>query len=110
MLDEPRYQKLADEVLRRLDRSLGDLDPDLVDCELAGDVLTITLRGKVKCIVNTQRPTRQIWVAAAARAWHFAYDEAADRWYDEKDKTNELFTRVGQIVKEQAGVEVPLSG
>ena len=106
MLDEPRYQKLADAVMRRLERALGDLDPDLVDCELAGDVLTIILRGKTKCIVNTQRPTRQIWVAAAARAWHFAYDETNDRWYDEKDRENELFARLGQIVKEQAGVDV----
>src|SRR6516165_67031 len=105
MLDEPTYQKLADEVMRRLERTYGDLDPDLVDCELAGDVLTFTLRGKTKCIVNTQRPTRQLWVAAAARAWHFSYDEANDRWYDDKDSANELFATVRRIVKEHAGVD-----
>jgi len=106
MLDEPTYQKLADAAMHRLERAYGDLDPDLVDCELAGDVLTITLSGKTKCIVNTQRPTRQIWVAAAARAWHFSYDEQGGRWYDDKNADNELFSQVARIVKEHAGVEI----
>jgi CyaY protein len=106
MLDEPRYQKLADAALHRIERAAGDFDPDVVDCELAGDVLTITLRGKTKCIVNTQRPTRQIWVAAAARAWHFSYDETKDRWYDDKQPENELFAQLARILKDHAGVDV----
>jgi CyaY protein len=104
MIDEPTYQKLADAAMHRIERSYGDFDPDVVDCELAGDVLTLILKGKTKCIVNTQRPTRQIWVAAAARAWHFSYDEAKDRWYDDKNADNELFGQVARIVKEHAGV------
>jgi CyaY protein len=103
-MDEPTYQRLADEAMRRIERTYGDHDPDLVDCELAGDVLTLTLRGKTKCIVNTQRPTRQIWVAAAARAWHFSYDESQKRWYDDKDASSELFEQIARIVKEHAGV------
>jgi CyaY protein len=108
MLDEPRYQKLADAALRRIERALGDFDPDTLDCEIAGDVLTITLRGASKCIVNTQRPTRQLWLAANARAWHFSYDEATDRWLDDKGRGIELYSQIAQIVREGAGLDVTI--
>ncbi len=108
MLDEPRYQKIADEALRRIEKALGDFDPDQIDAELAGDVLTITLAGKSKCIVNTQRPTRQLWVAANARAWHFSWDEAQQRWIDDKDASIELYAQLARIVKDATGVDAKL--
>jgi CyaY protein len=105
MLDEARYQKLADAAFRKIERVLGDFDPDILDCELSGDVVTITMQGKAKCIVNTQRPTRQIWVAASARAWHFSYDENQDAWRDDKRPEVELFAQLVRIVKDGAGVD-----
>ena len=105
-MDEARYQQLADVALRRIERALGDHDPDEVDCELAGDVLSLTFRGGKKCVVNTQRPTRQIWVAANARAWHFSYDEATGAWVDDKDRAVELFGQIARIVKDAAGATV----
>jgi CyaY protein len=108
MLDESRYQKIAEVAFRRIERALGDLDPDEVDCEVAGDVLTITLKGKTKCIVNTQRPTRQIWVAASARAWHFSYDDASDRWCDDKRPEIELFDQIARIVNDATGTQVSI--
>ena len=69
-------------------------------------MLTLTFRDGKKCVVNTQRPTRQIWLAANARAWHFGYDEATSRWLDDKGQGVELFERVAAIVKEHAGVDV----
>ena len=106
MLDESRYQKLADVAMRRIEKALGDCDPDEIDCELAGDVLSVTFKGGKKCIVNTQRPTRQLWVAANSRAWHFSYDEAKDAWLSDKDASVELFAQIGRIVKEAAGADV----
>jgi len=105
-MDETRYQTLADSALRRIERALGDHDPDEIDCELAGDVLSLTFKSGKKCIVNTQRPTRQLWVAANARAWHFSYDEAKDAWLSDKDATIELFAQIAAIVKEAAGAVV----
>jgi CyaY protein len=106
MLDEAHYQKLADAALRKIERALGDFDPDEIDCELAGDVLTVTFPGNRKCVVNTQRPTRQIWVAATARAWHFSYDVARDRWIDDKRPEVELFGQIAEIVREATGKSV----
>ncbi len=105
-MDEQSYLKLADQTFRRLEDMLDDVDADDVDVERAGDVVTLAFKNKSKCIVNTQRPTRQIWLAASARAWHFDWD--GSKWVDDKDKTTELFAQVARIVKEQAGVDLPV--
>ncbi len=80
MLEESAYEKLADEAFRAIGDAFEEVDTDLADCEVAGDVVTITFAGGRRCIVNTQRPTRQVWLAANARAWHFSLDEGAGRW------------------------------
>ena len=105
-MDESRYQQLADEAFRTIESMLEDVDADDVDVERSGDVITLTFRDKKKCVVNTQRPTRQIWLAANARAWHFGYDEPTKRWLDDKGQGVELFARISEIVKEHAGVDV----
>jgi CyaY protein len=106
VMDESHYQHLADGVFRRLEDGLKDADPDVVDCERAGDVVTLTFNGTRRCIVNTQRPVRQIWLAAGAKAWHFSYEEATGRWLDDKGHGIELFAQVAAIVKEQVGLAV----
>ena len=105
-MDESRYQQLADDALRTIESMLEDVDADDVDVERSGDVITLTFRDKKKCVVNTQRPTRQIWLAANARAWHFGYDEPSKRWLDDKGQGVELFARIAAIVKEHAGIDV----
>ena len=103
-MEESAYQVLTDAAFRRLEAGIDAIDAEVVDIDRAGDVVTLTFASKVKCIVNTQRPTRQIWVAARDRAWHFSYD--GSRWLDDKDRTTELFETLARVVKEQAGVDV----
>jgi CyaY protein len=109
LLDEPTYQHLADEAFAAIGDAFEDVDPDLVDCEIAGDVVTLTLRGGKKCIVNTQRPTRQIWLAASARGWHFSWDEGRRRWLDDKGQGDELMSTLRRVVREATGVDVDLA-
>lgn len=106
MMDESRYQKLADEALHGIESMLEDVDAEDVDIERSGDVLTLTFKNGKKCVVNTQRPTRQIWLAANARAWHFGWDDGKARWLDDKGQGVELLGQVASIVKETAGVVV----
>jgi CyaY protein len=108
MMDESSYQKLADATFRRIADAFEDIDPEVVDCEVAGDVVTLTLPGGKRCIVNTQRPTRQIWLAASARAWHFSYDDASKSWLDDKGQGAELFATIARIVKESSGLEIQI--
>jgi CyaY protein len=109
-MDESRYQKLADVALRAIEDLLKDVDAEVVDIERAGDVLTLTFANGKKAVVNTQRPTRQMWLAANARAWHFSYQEpdgpVPGRWLDDKGQGVELVAQIAAIVKELAGVDL----
>jgi CyaY protein len=107
-MDESAYMEIADRTFGAIEDGLRDADPDEVDCERAGDVLTLTFKGNRRCILNTQRPTRQLWLAANARAWHFSYDEAQGRWIDDKRPDEELLSTLTDIIKTLGGVEVEL--
>ena len=110
-MDELRYQKLADIALRAIEDLFADVDAEVVDLERAGDVLTFTFADGKKAVINTQRPTRQIWLAANARAWHFSYAEPdgiiPGRWLDDKGQGVELISQVAAIVKDLAGIDLP---
>ena len=107
-MDEPHYLELAESTFKSIEAALDAADAEDVDCERAGDVLTLTFKDNRRCVLNTQRPTRQLWLAANARAWHFSYDEAAAKWLDDKGKGEELFSTLAGIIKAQAGVDVRL--
>jgi CyaY protein len=107
-MDESTYQHLADAAFRTIGDAFEDVDSELADCEVAGDVVTIAFPGGRRCVVNTQRPARQIWLAANARAWHFSWDEPSRRWMDDKGRGDELFATLARIVKESAGVELAI--
>jgi CyaY protein len=98
------YEATAKKTLRALEDLFAEIDPDQVDCERAGDVITITFPGGLRCIVNTQRPTKQLWLAAKDRAWHFSYDGAS--WLDDKGRGEEFFATVKRIVHENAGISL----
>jgi CyaY protein len=106
-MDDAAYQKLADATFHRIMDLFEDVDPDVVDCEHAGDVVTLTFASGQRCIVNTQRPTHQIWLAAVDRAWHFSYDQASSQWLDDKGQGVELFGQIRRVVKDLAGIEIP---
>jgi CyaY protein len=114
-MDDRAYQHLADAAFRRIEDALKDVDPDRVDCERAGDVVTLTFSGGKKCVLNTQRPTQQIWLAAFARAWHFAWDEPSHAWLDDKGRTNDdgspidLFGALTRIVREASGIDLAIA-
>ena len=106
-MNEQAYLRLADVAFGRIERACDAFDTTEVDCERAGDVLTITFPNGRRCVINTQRPTQQIWLACGASAWHFACpvdDEA--RWLDDKGRQEELFDTLAAIVKREASVEL----
>jgi CyaY protein len=109
-MDESSYANLTELAFRAIESALEDTDADDVDCERAGDVLTLTFRDRKRCVLNTQRPTRQLWLAANARAWHFSYDDSRAKWLDDKHPDEELFATLAGIIRAQAGIEIDLGG
>src|SRR5262249_21476590 len=105
-MDDKRYADLAGKAFRTIEDLLEHVDADDVDVERAGDVLTLTFATGKKAIVNTQRPTHQIWLAANARAWHFDFDEARASWVDSKDAGVELVAQLRAIIKQATGIDV----
>lgn len=101
MQSESTYLDRAKKAFVRIERAFDEVDPDVIDCERSsGDVISLLFLNGVKCVINTQRPTQQIWVAASAQAWHFAWDEAAATWLDPKRDNAELFDTLSRIVKD----------
>jgi CyaY protein len=107
-MDEARYLRLAESAFHAVEAALDAVDAEAIDCERAGDVLTLTFHDDRRCVLNTQRPTRQLWLAANARAWHFSYDEVGARWLDDKGKGEELLATLGSIIKAATGIDVDL--
>ena len=108
MLEESQYLRLAEEAFKKIEDAFEDVDPDVVEAYTAGDVLSLTFADRSKCVINTQRPTRQIWLAARSRAWHFGYDAATARWVDDKGRGDELNATIKAIVGEVTGLDIAL--
>ncbi|MGZ3475489.1 MAG: iron donor protein CyaY [Polyangiales bacterium] len=106
MMDESRYMRLVGDAFRKIEDALVDVDPGDVDLDSAGDVLTLTMKNGIRCIVNTQRPVRQIWLAARANAWHFDFEESTGRWLADKAPHDELFATLSKVTKEHAGIDI----
>lgn len=106
MIDEARYNQLVAAVFKRLLAAADAIDPDLLEADSTGDMVTLTARSREKCIVNTQRAVRQIWVAGKSQGIHFSHDEATGTWKDDKGKGLELFSFVADVVKDISGADL----
>lgn len=104
-MDEHAYLRLADAAFSRVERACDAFDTTEVDCERAGDVLTLAFPNGRRCIINTQRPTKQIWLACGSSAWHFDHT-AAGTWLDDKGRGEEFFQTIVAIAKREAGVDL----
>lgn len=106
MMDESVYAKLVDRTLRDVEGMFEDVGSEVVDLERSGDVVTFTFANGRRAVLNAQRPTRQLWLAANAQAWHFGWDDAKHQWLDDKAQAIELFTQLATIAQDLAGVSV----
>lgn len=92
--DDAAFDKVASATLRSLDKALSGFDPDELETELTGDVLTLTVNGSEKVVINRQRAARQVWMAAQRRAWHFDRD-ASGAW---RTSSAELVATLEQVL------------
>ena len=105
-MDESRYEQLAGDALSRVMDLFEDVEPEDADVDPSGDVIRIALRNGGHIVVNTQRAAHQIWLAGAQRGWHFSYDEASERWMDDRGEGDELFATVRTLVRDAIGLDL----
>jgi len=81
-MDEATFQGLAAQAIARVRRALDEQDPDVVECVPDADVVKIAFPQGLPFVMNTQRPVREVWLAADRKAWHFRFDGSA--WRDKR--------------------------
>ena len=105
-MDDKDFNRLADEMLARIEAALEASEADL-DFELgAGGVLEIEFADDSKIIVNRHAVAKEIWVAARAGGFPFRWDDSACR--DTRDNA-ELLAKLSALASQQAGEIVDLT-
>ncbi len=107
MIDEATYSGLVAGIFKKLVAAADQIDPDLLDCDSTGDMVTFTARGGAKVVVNTQRAVHQIWVAGQSQGIHFSFD--GQQWLDDKGRGLELLKWVSACVEAACGSALSFS-
>jgi CyaY protein len=105
-MDEATFMGLAKDALDRIRDAVDACDPDVVECVPDADVVKVVFPTGLPYVLNTQRPVREIWLAADRNAWHFRYDGA--HWLD-KRSGDELMATIVRLVKDRAQVTIALA-
>lgn len=88
--DEREFRAIVGNTLKELITQLDEIDTDDMDARVTEGNLTVSFDSGGTFIVSQQTPTRELWLSANLRAWHFRL--AGDRWI-ERD-TDEPLTAV----------------
>jgi CyaY protein len=106
VLDESTYNNLVTGVFKRLLAAADAADPDVLEADSTGDMVTFTAtKTGEKVVVNTQRAVRQIWVAGKGSGIHFSLMPEG-RWMDDKGKGLELIAWIAECVRAMSGVDL----
>jgi CyaY protein len=108
MIDPSAFNATAAAFFKRLVKAVDGADPDLVECDSTGDMVTITaVTSGEKIVVNTQRAVNQIWVAGKGVGVHFSMADDG-RWLDDKQKGLELTAWIVECVEAASGQRLAL--
>jgi len=107
-MDPKAYDQKVSAFFKQLLAAADAVDPDVLEADGTGEMVTFTASGGQKIIVNTQRAVWQVWVAAGSQGVHFSWDEQAGAWRDDKGKGLELSAFVTDAVREASGAELLL--
>ncbi len=91
-----RANALFTNVENKLDEFEDDMDYDPVD----GKIEIIFENGSSRLVLNTQRALYEVWLAGGARAWHFKWIEADQKWFAEAEQ-EEFYQLLAQLIKER---------
>ena len=92
--------KTLDVIETACETLLQSTDTD-IDAARNGAVLTLCFANASKIILNGQAPLQQIWLAAKAGGYHYAWQNGA--WRDTRDGS-ELLASLARLAQAQAGV------
>lgn len=104
----PAYEAAVSSFFKRLVAAADAADPDLIEADSTGDMVTLTaVRSGQKVVVNTQRAVSQVWVAGQGLGVHFSLGPDG-RFLDDKGQGKELAAWVSACVEAAAGIPLSL--
>lgn len=106
-MERSAFLALSASALEHIDATLGDLEHEAMDVDLAGDVLTLAFDDGSKFIINAHSAAGQVWMAANKSAWHFDWEPDRRQWIAHKTG-DELMATVAAVVGAKLGVPVDL--
>ncbi|MEW5738586.1 MAG: iron donor protein CyaY [Myxococcota bacterium] len=105
-MDDAAYTVAVSKVFKRLVKACDAADPDFLEADATGDMVTITgVKSGEKVVVNTQRAVQQIWVAGKGEGVHFSSTDG-EKWLDDKGKGLELLAWVRECVLAATGQRI----
>ena len=108
-LTDAEYFAKTDAVLSGIESCIDRwLDEDVIDIDTHrnGGLLELSFPNRSKIIINTQPPLHELWLAAKAGGYHFAYREG--RWLDTREGA-EFFALLAREASAQAGLALQFS-
>lgn len=98
-MTESEFNELADAVFARIERTMDASEAD-IDCSLNGPVMELEFADGSQIIINRHGPNKEMWLAARAGGFHYAWQEG--RWWSQRDGS-ELFEKLSELVKLGSG-------
>ena len=103
--DERLFRADVTSLLKRLLAELDDIDSDDLDPRLTEGNLAVSFESGGTILLSQQAPTRELWLSANLRAWHFRMVDGA--WV-ERDTAAPLGQVLSGLFSEKLGFAVHL--
>lgn len=106
--DEADYRSAMKETLDRVEKAFDRVDPDVAECSVQFGALTIAFPGGQKLILSSQPSVGQLWMAIAAKgvAFHFDFDHAKRKWFDDRGEGIEALSYLSKLLQEMTGLQL----
>lgn len=103
--DERIFRADVTSLLKRLLQQLDDIDSDELDPRQTEGNLAVTFDSGGTILLSQQAPTRELWLSANLRAWHFRMVDGA--WV-ERDTGAPLLSVLSELFTEKLRFPVHL--
>ncbi|MEM9254840.1 MAG: iron donor protein CyaY [Pseudomonadota bacterium] len=88
-MTEAEYNERIEATFADLETALDEIESDL-DYDITGGILTVEFDNGTSMVFSRQPPSRELWLAARAGGFHFAWDDSEGDWRD---------TRGGELLR-----------
>jgi iron donor protein CyaY len=105
MIDEPQFRQAVSATIRSLGQQIDSIDTDDLDWKLTEGVLTVEFESGGVFVLSQQVPTRELWLSAASRAWHFRSEPGG---WPERDTGESMHAVLSELFTRKLGVAVVL--